>query len=345
MKTNRKIKNPKISLVQRGIYASEDAKNFDAEYFLLNNDIQDIFFADKKLTVQNILARVWFCRYAERDLIKKKKIEDNNYFFNRIIRIMNGNADIQKEMREFFTMMFFEDNSICSHWNFRTEIDKDSLHKIISNSISANYLSFDLFLDNLGEKELEKIRITLDKEKPQLDIKTKAMKDGLDTWGSNRNRYKNLLNIINEKLNIPDNIELLMKHCSTINYYDLQKMDIPNLNKHIIEHEFDGVKITTTVENLAKYNAMDKGLTSCLVRYAGYDLNGKIFRPSEFEEMVDSFYSDTFLKDRIVNFMMNKSAKAKKKDIKSIWRYNAIKKDVENAPKVENKEKKKIIKV
>jgi hypothetical protein len=348
-KKNRKVNTPKIYLVGNVIHQYKLDDSISKE-FLQNSTMQNQFFAKPKMLIDDILVQVWLCRYAERDLIEKKLITEDHSFFNRVIKLIDANEKLQKEMYEFLTMMYFEDNSICDHWNFQHKITQSNLDQIICKSISQNYKSLDLFIDNLGKERVEKVRFNWEnnpKNEP-LDIKTMALMNCLKNWGTAKRNFKLLINDIDIKLNIPYDYELLFRSIDkkSIFYYDLQKLEMPNLNQYVIEHEFDKIKIKTTIENMSKYNSMDKGLSACMYGQEAYDLNGEKYTKEHFDDLVNSFYQDPFLKKTIVNYMLGKSAKAVKAENKSYWNYYAVKLDIDNDLKINNEGKsKKIVKV
>lgn len=333
-KKNRKVNNPKIYLVNNVIFPYE-LDDSDSKEFLQEPKAQEQFFKSGNMLVDKILVKIWLTRYAERDLIRKNKIAEIHPFFSRIMTLIELHPNIQKEMYEFLTMMYFEDNSICKHWDFSNKIKTETLDNIICKSILQNHKSLGLFVNNLGEKRVEAVKYTWDNnsKKEPLDIKTMALMEALRSWGAQRTGYKLLVNEIDKLLNIPDNYELLFKYVDrkSIYYYDLQKLELPKLNQYVIEHDFNGVKITTSVENLAKYNSMEKGLSTCMQGQEGYDLNGRQFNKKQFDELVNSFYQDPFLKNLVVNFMLAKGAKAVKAENRSLWQYSAVKLDIGNS--------------
>lgn len=348
-KKNRKVNNPKIYLVKKvtDLYGKLDES--DSKDFLQSEPKQHQFFNKKDLLLDDLLVKVWVSRYAERELIQKKKLEENHPFFNRVIKIIEENENIQKVIYEFLTMMYLEDNSICKHWDFRHKIDKITLDQIICKSISQNSNSLKLFIDNLGKKEVENVRYNWENNpnKEPLDIKTMALMNALKSWGVQRTNYKVLINEIDNLLNIPDNYQLLFKYTDrkSIYHYDLQKLEMPKLNQYMVQNEFNGININTSVENLSKYNSMEKGLSNCMQGQDGYDLNGKSFDKKQFDDLVKSFYQDPFLKNLVVNFMLAKAAKAVKSQNRSLWQYSAVKLDIGNSPNKDEGKAKKVNKV
>jgi hypothetical protein len=347
-KKNRKVNNPKIYLVNNVIFPYE-LDDSDSKDFLQNPKVQEQFFKSGNMLVDDILVKVWLTRYAERDLILKNKLAEIHPFLSRVMTLIELHPNIQKEMYEFLTMMYFEDNSICKHWDFSNKIKTETLDNIICKSISQNSKSLSLFIDNLGQKRVESVKYTWENNpnKEPLDIKTMALIDALKSWGAQRTNYKLLVNEIDKLLNIPNNYELLFKYVDrkSIYYYDLQKLEMPKLGQYVIEHDFNGVKINTSVENLSKYNSMEKGLSNCMQGQEGYDLNGRQFDKKNFDELVRSFYQHPFLKYLLVNFILAKAANAVKAENRSLWQYAAVKLDIGNNPNKGEGKSKKVVKI
>lgn len=329
-KKNRKVSYPKIYLV-RDIISRFDGKenmpahDFEPEEFLKDENIQQHFFTKKNLSLDEILLRVWICRYEERDLIKKNIIPEENLFFKRIVKVIELNPKLSDDIYEFCTMVYFEDNSIASHWNFKDKIKKERLDKIIVHGLFQEYKVFPLFLSNLKKEEIENIQYFPNaNDKMALDLKTKVQKDILYGYGATRTKHKKLLELINVHLNLPDNFDLLLKNVSlnNIHYYQLQHLNLPEFNNLLVEHSFNGEKTKTTLENVAKFNAMEKALTETLHNKTAYDLEGKSYF-QQFEALVEHFNKDPFLKTKIVNLMHAKAAKAVNIKNKTTWQYNA----------------------
>lgn len=186
---------------------------------------------------------------------------------------------------------------------------------------------------------------------PPLDLKHKVLKDIIYQFNTQRSRSKKLLNFINKHLDIPDNWDILIPHLNfeVISYYDLKQIEQPLFNQVMIEYEFphfktldktqqlkrdiDEAKNTTikqdlaqkyTVENVAKYNSMNKALTNCIHGREAYDLDGKLYNFKKIEELIRSFFEDSFLKTMIIPVMKDKSHKSKKDENKTLWLYHAM---------------------
>jgi hypothetical protein len=327
--TKRKITAPKASQIRSILYQFEkvDMSSFDFVDFLKNIDVQDKFFNNEKLSIDEILFYVWSARYDERDLIKKGELEENNSFFKRIVKIINANPAFKQEMLEFCTLMYFEDNSICSHWNFKSKLSKENFDQLIFKSIYQDARCFKLFLKNLTNEEFSNIKFKSPKhpDKPALDFKTKVIKDILYGYGATRTGYKKLLKLINDNLNVTPDYNALFEHLDkdAILYYPLQLLDAPEFNQAIITHKFNGVELTTTVENLAKYNSMHKGLTECMQKDYGFGLDGKVYKFENFEDLIYNFAQEPFLRKALPDYCKEKASKAVKKENKTTWSYFA----------------------
>lgn len=340
----KKITLPKTSQVRSVLYQFErfDFSNFDFAEFLKNKESQESFFLKKDLTIYEILFYVWSSRYVEKDLIKKGEIEENHPFFNRFLKIMDLNPASKDSMLEFCTLMYFEDNSICQHWNFKEKLTKENFDKLVFKNIYESSRCFNVFLKNLTNEEFSNIKFISSKhpERPALDIKSKVMKDILYSHGATRTSRKKVLSMINQDLNVTPNYEVLFQHInkSTIFYYALQHLNTPDFNTALVKHKINGVNMEMTVENLSKYNSMDKGLSECLQRKYGYGIDGKMYDIKEFKDLIYHFAQDPFLKKVIVKFLYEKSSKAVKKENKATWQYYAILLDVNENDKEKQKE-------
>lgn len=332
---NKKITVPKIYLVERIVnkFSINDFANFDAKVFLKNIEMQESFFKKEKITIEEILFYIWLCRYPEKELISSGEIEEDHLFFKRILKVIDLNPDLKDKIYEFCTFMCFEDNSICNHWNFKNKIEKKRFDNIVVKSLYAEKKSFNLFLNNLSNEDFKKIRFVSKNspEKQALDIKSKIIKDILFGFGAKRTSHKKLLELIDTNLKLKANYNLLLENLdkSDILYYPLKHVNISEFNNTLIEYKYNGILITTTVENLAKHNSMVKGLSECMTSN-GYGLDGKIYSKKQFGELVNHFNEDQFLKKTIVNLMNEKAKKAVKKENKTIWQYYAVALSLEN---------------
>jgi hypothetical protein len=325
----RKITVPKAGQIRSILnkYKETDLSDFDFISFLKNQNFQnEILFSKDNLSIDEILYYVWCSRYIERDLIKNKELELEHPFFKRILEIMNLKQKSKTDMLEFFTLMYFEDNSICSHWNFKDKIEKQRFDNLVIKTIYYDGKTFPLFLENLTKDEFSNIKFVSEKnpELPPLDIKSKIIKDFLYSHGGAKKGYQKIIELIDTNLNVIPDYNALVEHLNKndVLYYPLSQLNVHDLNKTFVTHKFHGVEQTTTIENLAKYNSMDKGLSECL-DLIGYDLDGKTYRKEQFADLVNYFAQEPFLKNNMVNFFYGKARKAAKKEKKLTWQYYA----------------------
>lgn len=325
-----------------GIYQTLTTLNI--EEFLLQPEKQKALFKDG-LHLNEFFYLISLVQPVEYELVKQKRLEDNHAFFKFCLKtFLNFEKITDKEECLLFSTASSLDKNILSHWNLSEHISKKTFDNFIFKEISLGGVNqFKFLLKQLGSERLvqaEHYNSKNEKAKP-LNLKTKTIKNYLLSDHAQRKKLNTLLNELETHPEFTQDNESLLANLdlSTLQWYKLRNLNKPDIMQIEVEFSFDGVHKQTTLENISKYNSMEKALSNCVNRQLSYSLSG--ISTYSFEELVHDFNQDPFLKTVIVNFLKRKADKAVKPENRALWRFHAIdltsKEDTDKTQKPRNK--------
>lgn len=321
----------------------------DIRSFLLSKEQLDALFTHNKLSSGDIKYVMWLIRHEEKNMIEQGLLKEDNLFYQYVQKCCEQHTHLKNEMYGFATLMTIEDKDVHSHWNFTDVIPKEYMDKLICKSLYANIDAWKKFFPVLGKERLEKVRFTpsgntdnifnlhedpIEKNEVTLHLKNKVAKDVLYGYGADRTRSKKMFEIVKKDLNLDNELEQFVSSLdlATIQYYALELLDYPEFSSHYVKYVINDIEYHTTIENIAKYNAMEKSLTACINNQEAYSLTGDKYKREDFEQLVDQFANDDFLKQSIISLLKNKSLKAHKSENKSLWHYHAVRLEITQQP-------------
>lgn len=319
----------KIPYVEQYFSAlSEEVKqgNFNAEGFLKNIYGEQKRYFTQFQSVFNMLYCVWLTRHVEKDMIENKIIPETHSFYQIVLDTIAENPYVAKDIYTLCTLIYFEDNSIHPHWNFKDKLNKEDWDKTLCSILYSNPSCLNLFLKSMGKKELENIIFIKNDESTGVNIKTKTYIDILYGHGASIKKSQKLIELIDKHLDIPINFNDILKNINLkdINYYQLCKLNMAEFNNINTTYQFHGVNLTASIEDICRYNTMTVQLSRCLYNQLSYGFNGKQYYSTNLEELIQHFYDYPFLKEHICDLMKEKASNAVKEEYKSLWLYHAL---------------------
>lgn len=354
--TNRKYKTNFVSsqinsyLSNLRVHSTKDYEAYQTmtalniEDFLLHPEKQKAFFKEG-IYLNEFFYLINLVQPVEYELIKQKKLEENHAFFQFCLKtFLNFEKITDKEECLLFSTASSLDKNVHPHWNLSQYISKKTFDSFIFKEISLGGVNqFKFLLKQLGNERLVQAEHYSSKNEHAraLNLKTKTIKNYLLSDHSQRKKLTTLLNELDNYKEFTQDNEALLANLdlSALQWYKLRNLNKPDIMQIEADFCFDGVSQKTTLENISKYNSMEKALSNCVNRQLSYSLSG--ISTYSFEELVDDFNQDPFLKTVIVNFLKRKADKAVKPENRALWRFHAIdltsKEDTNKVQKSRNK--------
>lgn len=297
------------------------------EDFLLNPEKQKALFKEG-LHLNEFFYLINLVQPVEYELVKQKKLEENHAFFQFCLKtFLNFEKLTDKEECLLFSTASSLEKNVLPHWNLSKYISKKTFDSFLFKEISLGGVNqFKFLLKQLGIEKLvqaEHYNSKNENIKP-LNLKTKTIKNYLLSDHSQRKKLNTLLNELDNYKEFTQDNEALLANLdlSTLQWYKLRNLNKPDIMQIEVDFSFDGISKKTTLENVSKYNSMEKALSNCVNRQLSYSLSG--ISTYSFEELVNDFNQDPFLKTVIVNFLKRKADKAVKPENRALWRFHAI---------------------
>lgn len=308
-----------------------------------------------------------FLAKAECRLISQKSIKKEVYepvFYQKMTQYLNSLDNENQTLGKVIFSLMKVDFNLPERWDFSNELSIQAFSKAFYDELyysGVKHLSIFSGLKNQHISEIEytatylwdkdnilgkKQRIKKSKAKtmPPESIEAKEIKQDIQSrvklWllyssFSDIRKFKKVLDFIPTYYHVVNNYELVAQclNPSRVLDYQLTLIATPEIEQRKYTYIMNGVEGEYTLREIAKYNTMDKKLSANIGRNQlaqdEYGLNST--RCSTFSELCDNFYADEFLSTKMLDFMRQKSAKAKQEN-KAIWlnqvmQYTVVKTD------------------
>lgn len=305
----------------------------EAIQLFFDDNYQNNFLDNKKHNIISII--IFYMKYLvklENKLITQKQLKEEHSLYRKILTKLNtSNTDEQQEFYILCTTLYL-DTSCSKHWNFREKINLLNFSESYFREAYHQGTKY-LYLYNSLFTSEDISQLTYKKTKGEIiDIKTKIQLDILSSHGHQLNSHKKVISFLENHLQLKDNIPLLIQLIkpTTILNYQLNILNKPLVNQTMFLYTINNITEQYSLENISKYNTMITFLSTKIHNSShSYGLDGKTYQT--FEDLVQHYSQEPFLKDKIIPFMKNKADKAKKIENRAIWLKAAL--DLQIKPK------------